>query len=62
MAVCGEVYTFEGPILNIYTTLAVRLAHSQVYSRQDMWKNTVTYTSREGGTCRLTLREVSELD
>ena len=27
------VFTFEGPLLNVYATLAVRLAHSRVFSR-----------------------------
>ena len=42
------VFRFEGPILNIYATLAVRLAHSGLFKKQDLWKNAVTYTTSLG--------------
>jgi GTPase SAR1 family protein len=54
------VFTFEGPVLNIYATLAVRLARSGVFKKQDLWKNAVTYTTSRGGTCGMYLRNIGE--
>jgi hypothetical protein len=54
------IFLFEGPVLNIYATLAVRLAHSGVFHKQEMWKNAVTYTARVGGTCGMVLHEIEE--
>jgi GTPase SAR1 family protein len=55
------VFGFEGPVLNIYATLAVRLARSGVFKKQDLWKNAVTYTTLLGsGTCGMYLRNIGE--
>ena len=54
------IFRFEGPVLNIYTTLAVRLSHSGLFMKKEMWKNAVTYTARVGGTCGMFLREIEE--
>jgi hypothetical protein len=43
------IFDFEGPVLNIYTTLAVRLSHSGFFWKKDLWKNAVTYTTKVGG-------------
>jgi WD40 repeat protein/GTPase SAR1 family protein len=48
-------FTFDGPILNIYATLAVRLANSGMFQRDGLWKNAVTYSASIGGTCGLRL-------
>jgi WD40 repeat protein len=58
----GEAVTFgfEGPILNVYTTLAVRLSYSGQFKTKEMWKNAVAYTSKVGGTCGMFLRELEE--
>jgi hypothetical protein len=53
-------FGFEGAVLNIYTTLAVRLSHSGMFTRQALWKNAVTYKARVGGTCGMFLRELEE--
>jgi len=52
------VFVFEGPIFNIYTTLAVRLAQSGLFKKQDLWKNAVTYTTSLGGTYGIYLRNI----
>ena len=44
------IFTFEGPVLNIYATLAVRLSNSGLFTKKELWKNAVTYTARVGGT------------
>jgi GTPase SAR1 family protein/Tol biopolymer transport system component/SAM-dependent methyltransferase len=54
------IFNFEGPVLSIYATLAVRLSHSGVFKRKEMWKNAATYTPTAGGTCGMFLREIKE--
>jgi small GTP-binding protein len=54
------IFRFEGPVLNIYSTLAVRLSHSKVFKRKGMWKNATTYTAAVGGTGGIFLREIGE--
>jgi hypothetical protein len=54
------IFTFEGPVLNIYATLAVRLAHSGLFQKHELWKHAATYTTRVGGTCGMALREIEE--
>jgi WD40 repeat protein len=54
------VYRFEGPVLNIYSTLVVRIAHSGVFVRREMWKNAVLLDSIAGGSCGLWLRHIEE--
>jgi GTPase SAR1 family protein len=54
------IFTFEGPVLNIYATLAVRLAHSGLFQKHELWKHAATYTARVGGTCGMALREIEE--
>jgi GTPase SAR1 family protein len=53
-------FEFEGPVLSIYTTLAVRLANSGFFDNQDMWKNIVSYQASAGGTCGICLKEIDE--
>lgn len=53
-------FTFEGPLLNIYATLVVRLTHSGVYEKKEMWRNAATFVAKVGGTCGILLREVEE--
>src|SRR5262249_15774954 len=54
------VFEFEGPVLNIYTTLAVRLARSGIFKKQDLWKDAGAYTTSRGRTCGVYLRNVGE--
>lgn len=49
------VFSFEGPILSVYATLAVRLAHSGMFVRTEMWRNAAIYSSLPGGTCGIWL-------
>lgn len=53
-------FTFEGPIDSIYSTLAVRLEHTEYFQRDEMWQAAVRYHPRDGGTCGLYLRTVEE--
>ena len=54
------IFGFEGAILNIYATLAVRLSRSGIFTRQEMWKNAAAYTTKVGGTYGIYLREIKE--
>jgi len=54
------IFRFEGSILNIYATLAVRLSHSGLFVRKELWKNAVTYTTSNGGTYGLFLHNLGE--
>jgi Ras family/WD domain, G-beta repeat len=54
------VFAFEGPLANIYATLAVRLSHSSLFRRQSMWRDVATYTATDGGTCGIAMREIDE--
>ena len=54
------VFGFEGPLLNIYTTLAVRLARSGIFTKREMWKNAAAFSAMVGGLCGMWLREVEE--
>lgn len=53
-------FHFEGAILNIYTTLAVRLSHSGFFTRKEMWKNGVAYSDQAGHTCGIFLDNQGE--
>lgn len=54
------IFTFEGPTMNVYSTLAVRLSHCGLFTKKDMWKNAAVYNARDGGTCGIWLREFEE--
>ncbi len=54
------IFNFEGAVLNIYSTLAVRLSHSGMFMKKEMWKNAVVYNAKVGGECGLFLREIGE--
>jgi GTPase SAR1 family protein len=54
------IFSFEGPVMNVYATLAVRLSHSGHFTKKDMWKNAATFRARLGWTCGLHLREIEE--
>jgi GTPase SAR1 family protein len=54
------IFNFEGPVLNIYATLAVRLSYSGFFRKKEMWKNATTYSTTGGGTCGMFLREINE--
>ena len=53
-------FAFEGPLNNIYATLAVRLSHSTLFRRQEMWHNAASYQATVGGVCGIHLREIEE--
>ena len=53
-------FAFEGPLHNIYATLAVRLSHSTLFGRHEMWQNAASYTATVGGMCGIHLHEIEE--
>jgi hypothetical protein len=54
--------TFDGPVQSLYSTLAVRLGHSGLFTtgRAEMWRNAAVFTGKTGGKCGLFLHEFSE--
>jgi WD40 repeat protein/class 3 adenylate cyclase len=54
------IFTFEGPVLNVYATLAVRLSHSGLFNKKELWQNAAMYTALVGGTCGIFLKEIEE--
>ncbi len=54
------VFDFEGPVLNIYATLAVRLSQSKVFKKKELWKNAITYNAAVGGMCGMFLHNIGE--
>ncbi len=54
------IFDFEGPVQNIFATLAVRLSHSGVFKKKETWKDAITFTARVGGTCGMFLRNIGE--
>jgi GTPase SAR1 family protein len=53
-------FTFEGAIVNIYSTLIVRLTHTGFFAKDAMWKNAATFRSTGGHGCGLSFREIGE--
>ena len=54
------IFDFEGPVLNIYATLAVRLSHSGLFEKSELWRNAVLYKAKAGGFCGMYLQNVGE--
>jgi GTPase SAR1 family protein len=54
------IFSFEGPVSNIYTTLAVRLSHSGIFKKVEIWKNAATFTTKAGGTYGMFLQNIHE--
>jgi WD40 repeat protein/class 3 adenylate cyclase len=54
--------TFDGPVQSLYSTLAVRLGHSGLFTtgRAEMWRNAAVFTAKAGGKCGLYLHEFEE--
>ncbi|MEV6845514.1 TIR domain-containing protein [Actinoplanes sp. NPDC051411] len=53
-------FEFEGPVSNIYATLAVRLAYAAMFERDEMWRDLATYRVRHGGKVGFTLEQPNE--
>lgn len=54
------IFSFAGPVRNIYATLAVRLSHSGLFKKKEMWKNAAAYEASVSGTCGMFIRELDE--
>jgi WD40 repeat protein/class 3 adenylate cyclase len=54
--------TFDGPVQSLYSTLAVRLGHSGLFTtgRAEMWRNAAVFNAKAGGKCGLFLHEFAE--
>lgn len=56
------VFNFEGPVLSIYATLAVRLSHSGFFKKHALWQNAAIYQVMERGVYGIALRNMRELE
>jgi GTPase SAR1 family protein len=54
------IFDFEGPVQNIFATLAVRLSHSGMFKKKETWKDAVTFIPRVGGRCGMFLHNIGE--
>ena len=54
--------TFDGPVQSLYSTMAVRLGHSGLFTagRAEMWRNAAVFTAKAGGKCGIFLHEFAE--
>ena len=53
-------FEFEGAVMHIYATLAVRLAQSSSFQKHQIWRNAVLYTARTGGLYGIWLRDIED--
>ena len=54
------IFNFDGAVLGIYASLAVRLSHSGMFRMKELWKDAVSYTTRIGGTYGMVLHNSGE--
>ena len=56
------IFDFEGPVQNIFATLAVRLSHSGLFKKRETWKDAVTFTPEWVGhaecSCTILVRDM----
>jgi hypothetical protein len=53
-------FTFEGPVVNIYVTLIVRLARSDRFTRRGAFQSAARFEADVGGTCTVYLTRSDE--
>lgn len=53
-------YRFSGHLATIYTTLVVRLTYSDTFEKKDLWKNAAEFSTPEGKTVGLVMRQAGE--
>jgi GTPase SAR1 family protein len=53
-------FTFDGPVVNIYVTLVVRLARSDRFTRRGAFQAAAQFEADAGGTCTLHLTRSDE--
>lgn len=56
----SAVISFEGPVSNIYATLAVHLLHVGLFKKTNIWKEAITYLTTSGETCGILLQKIDE--
>ncbi|NWG16957.1 MAG: hypothetical protein HXY41_10005, partial [Chloroflexi bacterium] len=54
------IFTFEGPMLNVYAMLAVRLWNSGLFTSKDVYENATFFTDAVGGTSKVYLEQKEE--
>src|SRR5262249_48611738 len=47
------IFSFEGALTTIYSTLVVRLARSRFFGKKEMWRRAAMFEAAVGGTCSI---------
>ncbi|HUR26151.1 MAG TPA: TIR domain-containing protein [Candidatus Thermoplasmatota archaeon] len=53
-------FSFAGSVQNSYATLVVRMAHTSLFVRKDLWRNAATFSGANGGECGFWMRLLDE--
>jgi GTPase SAR1 family protein len=53
-------FSFEGPVVNVYATLVVRLARSSRFTRVGAWQSAAQFEPESGGLCTVRLVPTDE--
>jgi hypothetical protein len=53
-------FEFDGAVLNVYATLAVRLSRSQIFRNVALYRNHAIFEAASGGQCSLYVKESGE--
>ncbi len=56
----GIRYDFAGPLLSIFATLAVRLAHHSGFGSRQFYRNAAAYEPADGGRCAILFEDLDE--
>src|SRR5262249_31081213 len=48
-------YRFAGPVDEVYSTLVVRLHHTQAFDKKELWKDSADFQTQTGATLGLQL-------
>jgi hypothetical protein len=56
----GIRYDFAGPLLSIFATLAVRLAHHSGFRNRQFYRNAAAYEPVDGGRCVILFEDLEE--
>lgn len=54
------IFAFDGPVLNVYAMLAVRLSNSRLFTGKDVYENATFFVDAVGGTSRVYLETKEE--
>ena len=53
-------FEFDGPVMSVYATLAVRLSQGNLFATHEMWRNGAAFSDQDGAAAVLRVEEVEE--